>query len=113
MGTVKDDTIPLPVTATLKKVACAGFDEFATCTGSSDPVVTGPTCYRGKGGALGLTETVTVTLKQYSSGAGSLDFSGDGIEAFTCSGKSFTKSGQDITLEVSSDCLPDKIVVSA
>merc|ERR1712232_698978 len=110
--TVKDDTIPLPVTATLKKVPCAGREEFASCTGSDDPVITSDTCYRGKGGALGLTETVPVTLKQYSSGAGSLDFSGDGIEAFTCSGKSFTKSGQDITLSDSSDCLPDGIVVS-
>merc|ERR1711879_1137018 len=71
----------------------------------------GDVCYRGKGGALGLTETVTVTLKEYSSGAGSLDF-GDGIEAFTCTAKSFTKSGQDITLSDSSDCLPSGIVVS-
>jgi len=110
--TVKDDTIPLPVTATLKKVACAGFDEFASCTGSDDPVVTGEMCYRGKGGALGLTETVTVTLKEYSSGAGTLDFGGDGIESFTCTAKSFTKSGQDITLSDSSDCLPSGIVVS-
>merc|ERR1712107_560608 len=110
--TVKDDTIPLPITATLKKVACAGFDEFATCTGSSDPVVTGPMCYQGKGGALGLTETVTVTLKEYSSGAGTLDFGGDGIESFTCTAKSFTKAGQDITLSDSSDCLPSGIVVS-
>jgi len=110
--TVKDDQIPLPVTATLTKVACAGRDVFASCTGDADPVISGETCYKGSAGALGLTETVTVRVKDFADSAGHIDFSGDGIEAFTCTGKTFTKSGQDITFSDSSDCLPSGIVVS-
>merc|ERR1711862_501237 len=102
--TVKDDTVPLPITAKLNKIACASRDEvFASCTGSDDPVISEATCYQGKGGALGLTETVTVKVNNYASGKGQLDFNGDGITAFTCAGKSFTKSGQDIALADSSD----------
>jgi len=110
--TVKDDSVPIPVTATLKKVACAGREVFASCTGEADPVITGETCYKGSAGALGLTETVTVKVKDFASSAGHIDFSGDGIEAFTCTGKTFTKAGQDITFSDSSDCLPSGIVVS-
>merc|ERR1712046_428485 len=110
--TVKDDQVPLPVSATLKNVPCAGRDEFASCTGDADPVITDATCYKGSAGALGLTETVTVKVLDFSNGAGHVDFSGEGIESFTCSGKSLTKSGQDITFEDSSDCLPSGIVVS-
>jgi hypothetical protein len=110
--TVKDDTVPLPVTATLKNVPCAGRDVFATCTGDADPVISDAACYQGKAGALGLTETVTVKVNDFSNGGGHVDFFGDGIEAFTCTGKSFTKAGQDITFEDASDCLPSGIVVS-
>lgn len=110
--TVKDDTVPLPVTATLKNVPCSGFDVFASCTGDADPVISGATCYKGKAGALGLTETVTVKINDFDSGAGHVDFFGDGIESFTCSGKTFTKSGQSISFSDSSDCLPSGIVVS-
>merc|ERR1711991_674743 len=112
MGTVKDDSVPLPVTATLKNVACNGIDSFATCTGDADPVVTDAQCYQGKAGALGLTETVTIKVNDFASSAGHVDLSGDGIEAFTCTGKSFTKSGQSIALEDSTDCLPSGIEVS-
>jgi len=52
-------------------------------------------------------------MNDFADGAGSLDFSGDGIIAFTCSGKQLTKSGQDISLEDSSDCLPSGVEVSA
>jgi archaellum component FlaF (FlaF/FlaG flagellin family) len=110
--TVKDGAVPLPITATLKKIACGSATEFASCTGSADPVITQPTCYRGSAGALGLTETVTVKVKTFSAPAGTLDFSGTGIEAFTCAGKTMTKSGQEITFSDSSDCLPSGIVVS-
>merc|ERR1712093_514176 len=110
--TVKDDQVPLPVTATLKNVPCAGRDVFASCKGDADPVITGATCYRGSAGALGLTETVTVKINDFSNGAGHVDFSGEGIESFTCAEKTFTKSGQDITFSDSSDCLPSGIVVS-
>jgi len=110
--TVKDDQVPLPVTATLKNVPCAGRDVFASCKGDADPVITEATCWKGKAGALGLTETVTVKVNDFGNGAGHVDFSGEGIESFTCSGKTFTKSGQDITFSDSSDCLPSGIVVS-
>jgi len=110
--TVKDTSVPLPVTATLKNVPCAGREVFATCTGDADPVITETTCYKGSAGALGLTETVTVKVKDFAAGAGHIDFFGDGIEAFTCTEKTFTKSGQDITFSDSSDCLPSGIVVS-
>jgi archaellum component FlaF (FlaF/FlaG flagellin family) len=110
--TVKDDTVPLPVSASLKNVPCAGREVFATCTGDADPVITGATCYKGSAGALGLTETVTVKINDFGNGAGHVDFSGEGIESFTCAGKTFTKSGQDITFSDSSDCLPSGIVVS-
>jgi archaellum component FlaF (FlaF/FlaG flagellin family) len=110
--TVKDDTVPIPITATLKNVPCAGRDVFASCKGDADPVITEATCWKGSAGALGLTETVTVKVDDFGNGAGHVDFSGEGIETFTCSGKTFTKSGQDITFSDSSDCLPDGIVVS-
>merc|ERR1712070_1018732 len=111
--TVKDKAVPLPVSAQLSKVACSEDGENSSCSGSEDPVITEPTCYQGQGGALGLTETVTVSINDFADGAGSLDFSGDGIIAFTCSGKQMTKSGQDISLEDSSDCLPNGVEVSA
>jgi len=112
---VVDKVVPFPITATLKKVSCSASTstEFASCTGSDDPVITQETCYTGKAGALGLTETVTVNLKSYASGAGTLDYSGTGIEAFTCTGKTLTKSGQDISFSDSTDCLPSGITVSA
>lgn len=55
---------------------------------------------------------MTVKVNDFGNGAGHVDFSGEGIESFTCSGKTFTKSGQDITFSDSSDCLPSGIVVS-
>merc|ERR1712046_371263 len=111
-ASVKVTGVPLAIKAALTRVACDGED-YESCKGSADPVVTEPTCYQGRGGALGLTETVTVILKDFADGAGHLDFSGDGIIGFSCSGKSLTKSGQDISLEDSSDCLPDGVEVSS
>jgi len=110
--TVKDKAVPIPITATLKKVSCAESNEieFATCTGSSDPPAS-PACYEGKAGALGLTEDVKVDVKGYASGKGTMDLTGSGIEAFTCKDHSFTKSGQEISVDVS-DCVPSAITVS-
>merc|ERR1712048_172732 len=66
----------------------------------------------GKVGIPGLAdEDVTISIKSYSSGAGVVDFSGSGMKAFTCSGKQVSISGNDITLEDSSDCLPDGIAL--
>jgi len=109
--TVKDKVVPIPITATLKKVSCAASNDidFATCSGTADPAGAG--CYEGKAGALGLTETVKVDVKAIASGKGTMDLSGSGIESFTCADHSFTKSGQEISVDVS-DCAPSAITVS-
>jgi len=110
--TVKDQVVPLPITATLNKVDCTSF-VGSSCRGSDDPVISETTCYRGKAGALGVTETVTISIGSFDSSAGgTLDYVGEGVTGFTCSGKTFTKDGQSITLSDSSDCLPKGVVVS-
>jgi hypothetical protein len=171
--TVKDDTVPLPISAIARKIDCSAMettiapettmapettvtpettaahgpettmapgpettagpgpettaapgpettmapedDPEASCTGDADPVIAGETCYQGQAGALGVTETVTVRVKDFSwsNEGGHMDFSGEGVVSFTCTGKAFTKSGQDITFSDSSDCLPDHVEVSA
>ena len=68
-------------------------------------VYTGAGCYEGKAGALGLTEDVKVNVKAFASGKGTMDLSGSGIEKFTCADHAFTKSGQEISVDVS-DCVP-------
>merc|ERR1711924_499826 len=87
-----------------------GFEAEASCKGTGDP--SGPACYEGSAGALGLTETVKVNLLEVNAGAGKLEFSGSGIEGFTCSDKTYTKSGSDVTLSDLSDCLPDHVEVT-
>jgi len=84
--------------------ACA-----SKCTGSADPVVTEKSCYHGAAGALGLKETVDVVIRDFANAAGHVDVSGGGIEAFTCSNKAVTKSGQDIARDALKDCLPSAI----
>merc|ERR1712066_586500 len=109
--TVKDKAVPIPITATLKKVSCAASNDidFATCSGTADPAEAG--CYEGKAGALGLTEDVKVNVKAFAGGKGTMDLSGSGIEKFTCSDHAFTKTGQEISVDVS-DCVPSAITVS-
>jgi len=109
--TVKDKAVPIPITATLKKVSCASSNDidWATCSGTADPAGTG--CYEGKAGALGLTEDVKVDIKAFASGKGTMDLSGSGIKSFTCTDHSFTKSGQEVSVDVS-DCVPSGITVS-
>merc|ERR1712061_941679 len=103
--------VPLPITATLKKVSCAASNEidFATCSGAADPTGTG--CYEGKAGAIGLTEDVKGNVKAFAGGKGTMDLSGSGIEKFTCSDHAFTKTGQEISVDVSA-CVPSAITVS-
>jgi hypothetical protein len=90
--------------------ATAGATDDAEwgCSGSGDPVAA--TCYEGSAGALGVKETVKVNLKQYTTGAGSMDLVGTGIKGFTCSDHSFTNSGQDVSVDLS-DCLPTGVTV--
>jgi len=80
------------------------------CSGSADPSGSFPMCYEGSAGALGVKEDVKVKLVSYSNGKGIMDLVGKGIEGITCTGKSFTKSGQEITPDIS-DCLPKVIAV--
>jgi len=89
-------------------VAVAG----ASCTGTADPVITADTCYSGSAGALGLKETVTVTIHDFADAAGHVDVIGSGIEAITCKGKGVTKSGQDLTADLD-DCLPSAVAITA
>ena len=72
------------------------------CTGSDDPDVSGlPLKYAGKVSALGKEEDVTLTLETYADGKGTGDFSGAGIVAKECDGVPFTKSGQDLAVDLS------------
>jgi hypothetical protein len=67
-------------------------------------------CYEGSAGALGLKEDVKVKISSFASGKGTMDLSGSGIETISCTGKSFSKSGQDILPDIS-DCLPKVVTV--
>lgn len=109
--TVKDSRSPLAISGSLKAVPCSR-SSTATCTGDADLVVSGPTCYLGQGGALGLTETVTITVNSFSGGAGTVDILGDGALPFSCLARTFTKSGQELTLSDTSDCLPSRLKLS-
>mmetsp|Transcript_41185 Transcript_41185/g.93109 ORF Transcript_41185/g.93109 Transcript_41185/m.93109 type:complete len:544 (-) Transcript_41185:244-1875(-) len=87
-----------------------GCGSTSSCTGSGDPVA--PACYSGSAGALGVTESVTVTLDKYSSGSGQMDFAGTGVESINCKAKQFTKSGQAISVDVT-DCVPSGVTVKS
>jgi len=76
--------------------------ESLTCTGSDDPSASVPFCYSGSD----LGETVDVKVDSFASEAGTIDVTGSGLESISCLGKSFTKSGQDLTVDLS-DCVND------
>jgi len=84
----------------------------AGCTGSADPVISADTCYTGSAGALGLKETVTVTIHDFANSAGHVDIVGSGIEDINCQGKTVTKSGQDLTTDLS-DCMPSAVTITS
>jgi len=135
--TVKVDGLFLPITTSATRVDCAANDAGETkecgiscgetdecgidcqspreaaadCTGTEDPVISGPQCYTATAGALGVTETVQVTLNDLDSGAGHFDIAGSGVEGFTCAGKEFSKSGQAITTDLS-DCVPSTVAIN-
>merc|ERR1712000_565583 len=111
--TVKDKSVPLPITAQLTRVDCASNDnELQSCSGSADPTVTSAQCYSGSAGALGVKESVHVKIDDYTAPKGDLELTGSGILALTCSKHSFSKSGQEITTDLS-DCLPSDVAVSS
>merc|ERR1712203_1070732 len=77
--------------------------------GSGDPASANE-CYEGSAGFGPAKETVKVDLKKYAGGKGTLDLTGSGIKGFTCAEHSFSKSGQDVNVDLS-DCLPDGVTV--
>merc|ERR1711933_202986 len=109
--TVKDDAVPLPISAQLARVDCASREAGASCSGDADPDVSSPRCYHGSGGALGLTENVDVKISDLAGASGHIDVAGDGIESFTCSNKIFSKAGQAIETDLS-DCAPKGISIT-
>jgi len=85
----------------------------ASCKGSADPAdITSDACYTGSAGALGLKETVTVTIHDFANSAGHVDVVGSGIETISCTGKAVSKSGQDLTTDLS-DCLPSAVEITS
>jgi len=84
----------------------------ASCSGTADPTITSDTCYTGSAGALGLKEIVTVTIHDFANSAGHVDVIGSGIQDITCKGKSVSKSGQDLTADLS-DCLPSDVAITS
>jgi hypothetical protein len=71
------------------------------CTGSADPPSDAfPVCYKGSASVLGLSETVTITLKQLSGEKGIIDIVGEGVVHLDCTDRPISKSGQDVTVDV-------------
>merc|ERR1712243_172364 len=58
----------------------------------------------GTGSKLG--ETLNLKVNSFDSEAGSFDLTGSGLESISCLGKSFSKSGQDLSVDLS-DCVND------
>lgn len=99
------------VGAAILSAASASELPLARCSGSDDPAAVG-VCYKGAAGIGALKETVTVDLKTFASAKGTLALSGSGITGFKCADHAFTKSGQDITADLS-DCLPAGITLDS
>ena len=78
----------------------------ATCTGTADPVISAPQCYHAKAGALGLTETVGVTINDFASGH--FGIAGSSAEGFSCAGKDFSKYVRNMTTDLR-DCVPSAV----
>jgi len=83
---------------------------YASCSGTAEPPAARPLCYSGSKSVLGVTETVNLKMKTYASGHGTMDVSGSGFKAFTCTDHAFSKSGQAISVDIS-DCA-DGLAVS-
>merc|ERR1711964_893683 len=61
---------------------------------------------------LGVKENVHVKIDTFTAPKGDLELTGDGIKTLSCSKHSFTKSGQQISTDLS-DCLPTDVAVSS
>ena len=98
---VKKAGCPAPFTS------CSGFappsnEVASTCSGSADPHV--GICYQGSSSVLGESETIHVKVDSYGAGKGAMDLLGSGAKSISCLNKPFTKTGQNITTDLS-DCL--------
>jgi len=76
--------------------------QASNCTGAAVPT-TFPQCYKGGHAVFGLMENFVITVKAFnaSTNTGTLDMIATGLSAEQCYDKSFTKSGQDITVDIS------------
>merc|ERR1712232_584237 len=72
--------------------------------------VSSPSCYVGTATTMGQTEDFYVSVKKYNGndGTGVVDLKGSGARDVECNDKTFTKSGQDITVDWG-DCLSSSI----
>merc|ERR1711862_484674 len=63
---------------------------------------------------FGEGESIALTMTDFDASASTGHFflSGDGVTGFTCSSHEFSKSGQDIDVDLS-DCLPHNVVLTS
>ena len=92
----------------IKSITANGHANAQNCTGSADQPA--PACYAGDIG-FG-AEHLETQLKAFdaASQTGVLDLIGTGMLEMKCSDKNFTKSGQDILLNVS-DCVDPGVTI--
>lgn len=96
-------------------ISCSGFTPPSTaavelnCTGAADPRAN--VCYQGSAKELEYKETVHVKVDSFKNGQGIMDLHGSGAKTIACLGKAFTKSGQNITTDLS-DCSPALLKLS-
>eukprot|EP00438_Fugacium_kawagutii_P026950 Skav204988 [mRNA] locus=scaffold1180:657270:667038:- [translate_table: standard] len=93
---------------------CSGFQPPSTavevnCTGAADPRA--KVCYEGSAQEFQEKETVHVKIDSFKNGQGIMDLHGSGAKTIACLGKAFTKSGQNITTDLS-DCSPALLKLS-
>lgn len=107
--TVKDALVPIPVSAQLTRVDCPSMeDEPLMCSGSADPVVVAPQCYSGSKKLWGELESVELKILRMQEGRkGTLELTGSGLKRLDCEEHSFSKSGQDLSVDLR-DCVPDE-----
>lgn len=97
--------------------SCSGFTapsgfalvDASKCTGAADPKA--DVCYEGSAKELEYKEKVHVKIESFKNGQGVMDLTGSGVRKIACTGKPFTKAGQNITTDLS-DCSPALLKLS-
>jgi hypothetical protein len=71
------------------------------CTGAGDPKKVPTYCYNGSASVLGgvFTENVVIQVNSFTEEHGSLDIYATGAAKYTCINKTFSKAGQNITVD--------------